>query len=448
MDQDQTMLCVFVSGVPPGVSLDCGRGVYQNVFAQSPILFSTQANTLRSININSNTNNRILSFHGPPSAANRLLVVVTPAQGVDFFVDGVDRAEYKARIKHMSLFPRPGYMGPSPPGFVEQIMVGMRWIYGTSITTTLRVHIANTDLSQNNVGHDVYMVTFLSSKRLIPDANSLDWQWIVCGRKTTESTGNTYGFCKHEIDPDNPNEQNHANPFVLDGNIIRLNGERCCQSCYNEYDWMPDCAFAQQNPRRKNLYDNVLLWTPFLNKQAPDTASEFHLYTYFTTGQSTACQSHNCNEAHVYRDMPQHLAVERTTTWDNTIDFLPGTRVAYEIPVQSQTTATQLYRHTLGFVEMNAMTRSPPAVPVRLDIAYNGHTCRAHSASSLECSTYFDSRPSNRTIVTTNQYENVYAVDIRERVEKTIIMPYIHQIPFAKTIEVKYCCQVRPRPCL
>jgi len=105
IDQDQTMLCVLVSGVPAGVSLDCGRGVYHNVFAQSPILFSTQANTLRSININSATNDRILSFHGPPSAANRLLVVVTPAQGVDFFVDGVDRAEYKARIKHMSLFP-------------------------------------------------------------------------------------------------------------------------------------------------------------------------------------------------------------------------------------------------------------------------------------------------------------------------------------------------------
>ena len=57
-------------------------------------------------------------------------------------------------------------MGPSPPGFVENIISGMQWIRGIVIQSDLRLRIANNNLSLKNVGKDVYMVTFLSSKRL------------------------------------------------------------------------------------------------------------------------------------------------------------------------------------------------------------------------------------------------------------------------------------------
>jgi len=451
VDQDQTMLCVLVSGIPLGVSLDCGSGVYRDVFSENPVAFSTQTNTLRSIKLNSNTNPRMLSFHGPPEAANRWLLVVTPAHGVDFVIDGTDRVDYKAKVKQMSLFPRPGYMGPAPPGMGEQIMKGMRWVRKTRVSTTLRVHIANTDLSQVNIGSNVYMVSFISSKRLDTDISSIDWQWIVCGRKTATSAppatpGNTYTFCRNEPDPDNPMQQNYANSHVLDGRVTLLNGDMCCNSCFDEYDWMSDCAFAANNRRRNNLYDNTLEWTPFSDDTEPDGAGEFHLYTFFTVGESEACLSHNCNEAEVYRNMPRHFSLQRNTFWDNTIDFLPGTRVGYQIPVESQSSATPLYRHVLGFLEMNqhekvtyasAFTRPP------LDTAYAGHICRPSNLFSLECTTYMNSSTSGLTVFNTKQYENTYEQDIQSSFEQTLIMPYQYHDVYTKTIEIDYCCQVR-----
>jgi len=446
--QDQTMLCVLVSGEPMGVSLDCGCGIYEGVYADSPVTYSTQANTLRSIRMTSNTNHRILSFHGPAAAANRLLLVVTPGLGVNFFVDSLDRDDLKSRVKQISLFPRPGYMGPSPPGFVEQILNGMRWVRGISVTTTLRVHIANSDLSLVNRGNDVYMVTFLSSKLLSIDRGSVDWQWIVCGRKTIAgdaSSGSTYAFCRDEPDPDNPTEANSANPRVLDGSITRLNGNRCCDSCFDEYDWMPDCRQANTNPRMNRLYDNTIEWVPFLNTQPPNGTAAFFLYTFFTTGESAACTMHNCNEAAVYRNMLLHLATEKTTEWDNTIDFLPGTSIVYQVPLLATQdgTRTPLYRHALGFVEMNPRHTTSSLGSSRrgqsdLDKMYSGHSCRPTNASSLECTT---SGPTSSSV--TIQYNNVYQPDIESWTEQTQILPYVHNDLFAATVEVEYCCEVR-----
>jgi hypothetical protein len=382
---------------------------------------------------------------------------------VDFFIDSLDRIDYKSRVKQISLFPRPGYMGPAPPGFVEQILNGMRWMRGISVTTTLRVHIANNDLSLVHSGNDVYMVTFLSSELLSTDRGSVDWQWIVCGRKTVASeasSGSSYTFCRDEPDPDNPTEENSANPRVLDGSITLLNGNRCCDSCFDEYDWMPDCRHADTNPRRNNLYDNTIQWVPFLHTQPPNGTAAFYLYTFFITGESAACEMHNCNEAAVYRDMPFHLATEKTPGWDNTIDFLPGTSIVYQMPLLATQhgTRTPLYRHALGFVEMHPRypTLSSDSSGPRqsaLDKLYSGHSCRPSNASSLECTTTTtttltdNSAPGSTSTSVTIQYNNVYQPDIESSTEQTQILPYGHTDRFAKTVEVVYCCEVRALPC-
>jgi len=60
--------------------------------------------------MNSSSNSAILTFYGPISATSRFEIVVTPALGVDFYINNIDRTDYKSRVKHVSLFPRPAYM--------------------------------------------------------------------------------------------------------------------------------------------------------------------------------------------------------------------------------------------------------------------------------------------------------------------------------------------------
>ena len=116
MDQDQTPLCVLLSN---GTSLDCGSGVYKNLFVSTPIVFGTQDNTLSHIEIvgtgSTNTNPKFLSFHSVPNVVNRLHVTVTPTWNNSFVVNGADRNDFKQRVKHISLFTRPGFFLFSPP---------------------------------------------------------------------------------------------------------------------------------------------------------------------------------------------------------------------------------------------------------------------------------------------------------------------------------------------
>ena len=201
---------------------------------------------------------------------------------------------------------------------------------------------------------------------------------MICGRKEVgPASGSTYAFCRHEPDPDNPKGHNFANPHVLDGSITRLNGDKCCDSCLHEYDWMPDCKFKHLNPRRKNMYDHTLEWVPFLNTQPPVGSTTFFYYTIFTTAESAACQFHNCNEAAIYRNMPLHLATKRTLAWDNSIDFLPGTQFSYQIPVPSYL-SSPLYGNVLGFVAMNADPQyiSPDMQVPSLDRMFAEHATR------------------------------------------------------------------------
>ena len=442
IDQDQTMRCVIETqvGTQAGMSLDCGGRVSRDIYAKSPVVFGTQPDVLHSISMNSSTNDALLAFHGPVAATSRLNVVVTPALGVSFVVDNVDRNDYKSRVNHISLFPRPAYMGPSPPGFVDQILHDQQWIRGTTIHMTLRMHIAHNDLSQVNAGNDVYMVNFISSRRIDTSVSSIEWQWIVCGRKVATG-GSSYALCKHEPDPDNPTEQNFANPYVLDGRVTRLNGKKCCDSCYDEYDWMADCKLKHNNPRRNNLYDNTMEWVPFLHTQPPAPGATFYLYTFFTNGESAACQDHNCNEAAVYRNMPVHYDVERSAAWDNAMDFLPGTQFTYKIPVVSYK-STPMYANMLGFVSMNAHAEEIQDIMVAssLDRRYSGHSCHPTDPSSLEC-TRVEPRVSS-VVTTTTRAENMYHVDIHEWTQQTPILPYEYHHAYAKTVGINYCCEV------
>jgi len=442
IDQDQTMRCVIETQVGPqaGMSLDCGGRVSRDIYAKSPVVFGTQPDVLHSIRMNSDTHDAFLTFHGPAAATRRFEVVVTPALGVSFLVDNVDRNDYKSRVQRISLFPRPAYMGPSPPGFVEQILRDKTWVRGTTVYITLRMHIAHNDLSQVNAGNDVYMVNLISSRRIDTSVASIEWQWIVCGRKLATG-GSTYALCKHEPDPDNPTEQNFENPYVLDGTVTRLNGKQCCDSCYDEYDWMPDCRFKHNNPRRNNLYDNTMEWVPFLHTQPPAAGATFYLYTFFTNGESAACQDHNCNEAAVYRNMPGHYDVERSAAWDNAMDFLPGTQFTYKIPVVSYT-SSPMYTNMLGFVSMNKHPEEIQDIMVasRGDRRYSGHACRPTDPSSLEC-TRVEPRVSS-VVTTTTRAENMYHVDILDWAQQTPILPYEYHHAYATTVGINYCCEV------
>jgi len=444
IDQDQTMLCVLYAGpgAQPGVSLDCGSagGVFHDLYAQNPVIFGQEPNVLHSTAMDANSNQGILTFHGPAASTSRLHIVTTPALGVDFLVANVDRTDYKQRVKHISLYPRPAYMGPSPPGFVEQIVHNAVWVRGIVFSMTLRMHIAHNDLSRVNAGNDVYMVNFVSTHQLDPSVSSIDWQWIVCGRKVAAG-GSAYDLCRHEPDPDNPTEQNFANPHVLDGRITRLNGEKCCQSCFDEYDWMPDCSLQHRNPRRNNLYDNTMEWVPFLHRQPPQNSGTFYLYTFFTNGESAACIDNNCNEAAVYRNMPLHLTTERTAAWDNALDFLPGTHFTYRAPFV-QYTSLPLYTNMLSFLSMNKHPENIQDTMVApcLDQLYIGHSCHPTNASSLEC-TRDDHRLSS-AVSTTTRSDNMYQADIADFIETTPIMPYVYPDAYAETVAINYCCEV------
>ena len=108
------------------------------------------------------------------------------------------------------------------------------------------------------------MVSFITTLQLDTSEGSLDWQWIVCGRRS--GSGSSYDF-KDEADPDNPTERNSVHPLVLDGKIVRLNGGRGCDSCYVDYelnsiDFLSGTVFNYRVPMpsatKLNLYSNLI----------------------------------------------------------------------------------------------------------------------------------------------------------------------------------------------
>ena len=241
---------------------------------------------------------------------------------------------FENHIDHdkISLLQRPGYMGPSPPGFSEQMTVVNEWVSGTVFTTKLRLQIKSINLSQVNAGDNVYLVNFISSKKLDVDDSSVDWNWIVCGNKLPGTATSTYSFCKNEEDPDNSGVRNYANKHILDGNIVLLNGEGCCDSCYYDNKWMPDCLEKSNNPDKNSMYDNTVSWTPFANKLVPPENKDFWVYNIFVVGESEACLRYNCDENMVLMNLRQHIKTQLYPAKDITIDFLPGSVFSYIVP--------------------------------------------------------------------------------------------------------------------
>jgi len=141
-------------------------------------------------------------------------------------------------------------MGPSPSGFSEKMVHTKHWSPGTVFTQNLWVFAKAVDFSKVNQGSDVYIINFITLKKLDTRRKSVDWNWIICGQKKTDAAGSNYAFCKDEPDPDDPHNPlvtNRKNPLVIDGKITRLNGDDCCQSCFYDGTWMADCFLAAQN---------------------------------------------------------------------------------------------------------------------------------------------------------------------------------------------------------
>jgi len=217
------------------------------------------------------------------------LSVYTTPEIKKYFLNHIDN-------DRISLLQRPGYMGPSPPGFSEQMTVVKQWVLGSVLTSKLQLQIKSIDLSQVHAGDDVYLVNFISSIKLDVDDSSVDWNWILCGKKLPGTATSTYSFCTDEEDPDNIGVHNYENKHILDGNIVLLNGEGCCTSCYYDNKWMPDCLEKSNNPNKNSMYDNTLWWTPFTNKPVPPENQDFWVYNFFVVGESEACTKYNCDE--------------------------------------------------------------------------------------------------------------------------------------------------------
>ena len=217
----------------------------------------------------------------------------------------VIRHYYSNNMNHdrISLLQRPGYMGLSPPGFHERISNVGKWTAGTVFNTNLRLQMRTIDFSQVHAGDDVYFVNFITSKKLDGDYTSVNWNWILCGQKLSGSVTSTYSFCKNQEDPDNPGVLNYENDHVLDGNIILLNREGCCDSCYYDNAWMPNCLEKSNNSDKKNMYDNTLSWVPFTNKLVPQNNHDLWIYTIFVVDESEACMRHNCNENMILKNL-------------------------------------------------------------------------------------------------------------------------------------------------
>ena len=97
----------------------------------------------------------------------------------------LDRIDLKESVAIVSLMLDPGYMGPAPAGFVDEIQaIAGAWPHGGTVETALRLRVKNTDLSDADPGRAIHMVRFVSHWKLNTSSASLDWQWIECGHNT------------------------------------------------------------------------------------------------------------------------------------------------------------------------------------------------------------------------------------------------------------------------
>jgi len=127
----------------------------------------------------------------------RVQFSATPNTNAAYVRDGGDRPDLKESIAQISLLQRPGYMGPAPPGFVDEIRPQFQtWSSGAVIETTLRLRVLHSDFSTLSPAQEIFMVRFISHQKLDTTADSLHWQWIVCGRTANATSKIGYALCQ------------------------------------------------------------------------------------------------------------------------------------------------------------------------------------------------------------------------------------------------------------
>lgn len=287
---------------------------------------------------------QVLEFHGDSAYPERLQFA--RHSGALF---QLPRSVEPGALSSIRLFLRPGYMGPSPPGFVDYVK---SWPVDLTITARLRVHVPGNDLRNTQAGRNVRIAFITSTKKLNVSKNSLDWQWIVCGKKnTSDPSGYSYGACKDEKDPDNPLSVNVKNPLIQDVFIQDIGGHSCCKSCWYQDTWLDNCKDFRTNPHAQNMFDGTIYWTP---SKATTTPEGTWVYTIFMLGESIACVSHNCDEAAAYLDMSAHLSEPWSTSWLQSISFLPGTQFAlHNYNDQETTLKVPTYDTAVGILRVH-----------------------------------------------------------------------------------------------
>jgi len=274
--QDNARQCALADG---GAGLLCdgdGGGAYAGVFAP-PVLAGTSPNALRVTEVGA-AGAGVLAYHGVAAFPARVQLHMFPAPGAGLQIDGAEREDLKGAAALLALFPRPGYMGPAPPGFVQQVYSGRAWEPGTAVAAHLRRRLPGSDLrAQGASPSRLRMVLLVADRELDTAAESTAWQWLVCGAGAPGER--TYAACATGPDPDTAGAQNLAHPAVLDLRVFELSGAHngCCQSCFHGAWWLGDCG-AEPNPDAASMFDATVRWTPAIgDTSAPPPVAAYTL---------------------------------------------------------------------------------------------------------------------------------------------------------------------------
>jgi len=281
--------------VPDARSLACPGRAYPLVFAAHPV----------------RANAACLDAH----AARSIPAVRSPlAGGAGACVLQYSMDAQRPALASLTLFPRRGYMGPSPLGWGTRLMARSEWLAGTTVHAAPRLTVPNVDLA-TRADAAVRMVVLLAPRELDASAQSFEWEWIVCGRKLPGG-GAAYAPCAAGPDPDTPGAVNIRNPLVLDARVFTLGGAGCC---------------GDDPTAPASVFERELAWTPTLPAGAGG-GGDLWLYVFFMLGDSAACAAHGCDESAVYSSMAAHQRSFELAFSPPQMALLPGTSFSYALP--------------------------------------------------------------------------------------------------------------------
>ena len=265
----------------------------------------------------------------------RLTVHRHHAQGYHTEVDGQYRDDFSDTLHALEIYPGQSYEGPAPPGFVEEIFPGQAWPAHTVVNYRLRGRM--TDLPH------MFMVSFITNKRLNDDWTSNDYRFLLCAEwDTSQNHGWYLELCQDKVDPDNPVYRNQPNAHVLDGFVYHI-GSQNTGSCFTENKkwWSKSCAHQMDEPMADRHFDFVQHWRPF--SQTPPAPGPYYLYTTFQYLDTAACRYFRCVENLLYAQYPTFNALlqKRGDGWlrmfehGKSLLLLPGSEITYGTPIDT-----------------------------------------------------------------------------------------------------------------